>query len=945
MATTDMRLHAELTADDQMSKVFKQAQDAAGKLQKGFKTMQEDAGKFATEFGVIAGVGVAALTTFVNSAMESDKVVAQLGAVLKSTGGAAGMTADAAINLASSLQRVTTVNDEAILTGENMLLTFTNIHKDVFPKVTETMLDMAVAMNGGATPSAEALSSQAIQLGKALNDPTKGLTALTRVGVSFTEEQKKSIETMQKHGDIMGAQKVILAELSKEFGGSAAAAANTFGGSIEQMKNRLDDVFETLGKSVIPVIQQFTKYLGDMLTWFENLTPKQKEFWAQTVMIGTALAAAVAGVALLIVALNPITIAVAAVVAGFAYLTMKLNEQGMSWEEFGVSVQVVWAQFRYNVEFNVDLIIWQMRRLTLATDKELQDLAAQMDAHLEITNQEVLAGQNKLVQIYQSKQLEQKKAIEDGIAAQRDVVDKSTGEVKDAARKQLEQMKTEGIKQFSDLKLGSTAELAKMRSAEEAELAKTNAMVAEKFNGQVKSAITWGEHLISNLSSGIWGKMPVLDVAIAGAQAIMNMIHQSYNPDLPAQLWGQHFLENFAAGMKDSAPKVFTQTEEMKAALRAEYGSDGDIAKLMKEWTKDKSIQTHFQEIADKVKENGKKITDEFDAEKKSYDDLNLKAGQALADLQKKHETTLNEIGKKITDTMAKIKDLNENYKINVQSADNSLGAEVVNQQDLVANLQKQIADAQSKGTDTTDLQSQYDKEFAALQTFMANTSGLESEIAEARRRSNLTDFERFIEDTNARKAALAEEHTAKLALLEAEKTSLQDQRDKENVIYQASMVQMRAVQLSFKSMQDAFTTGLNLMQTTAQAKLTSINGMLAQMQAAMDKMAAFNSGETPAPSLTSSTVPKKFAVGGVVTSPTFAMIGEGGMNEAVVPLPNGRSIPVQISGGTGSGSITVNMNFGDVQIAKEVDADSFFAKMEDRLTRAIQLQKLGSIA
>lgn len=62
-----------------------------------------------------------------------------------------------------------------------MLLTFTNIGKDTFPKATETLLDMATAMNGGMAPSAEALSAQAIQLGKALNDPIKGISALSRV--------------------------------------------------------------------------------------------------------------------------------------------------------------------------------------------------------------------------------------------------------------------------------------------------------------------------------------------------------------------------------------------------------------------------------------------------------------------------------------------------------------------------------------------------------------------------------------------------------------------------------------------------------------------------------------------------------------------------------------------------------------------------------------------
>jgi hypothetical protein len=72
-------------------------------------------------------------------------------------------------------------------------------------------------MNGGATPSAEALSGQAIQLGKALNDPIAGISALSRVGVTFTEEQKATIESMVKMGDVAGAQKLILAELAREF--------------------------------------------------------------------------------------------------------------------------------------------------------------------------------------------------------------------------------------------------------------------------------------------------------------------------------------------------------------------------------------------------------------------------------------------------------------------------------------------------------------------------------------------------------------------------------------------------------------------------------------------------------------------------------------------------------------------------------------------------------
>ena len=40
------------------------------------------------------------------------------------------------------------------------------------------------------------------------------------------------------------------------------------------------------------------------------------------------------------------------------------------------------------------------------------------------------------------------------------------------------------------------------------------------------------------------------------------------------------------------------------------------------------------------------------------------------------------------------------------------------------------------------------------------------------------------------------------------------------------------------------------------------------------------------------------FASGGVVNQPTLGLVGEGKYNEAIVPLPDGRSIPVDFRGG-----------------------------------------------
>ena len=54
----------------------------------------------------------------------------------------------------------------------------------------------------------------------------------------------------------------------------------------------------------------------------------------------------------------------------------------------------------------------------------------------------------------------------------------------------------------------------------------------------------------------------------------------------------------------------------------------------------------------------------------------------------------------------------------------------------------------------------------------------------------------------------------------------------------------------------------------------------------------------------------RKYAGGGVASSPQLAMFGEGSMPEAFVPLPDGRRIPVAVQGGAGGGTnITVNVD------------------------------------
>lgn len=193
---------------------------------------------------------------------------AQLTAAIKSTGDVSGVSKQNALDYADAIAKSTPISRDAVLAAENMELTFTNLHKNVFPQTTQDIADMATRMDHGLTPSAQQLSDTAIMVGKALNDPTTGLTKLQRVGVTFTDQQKDQIKTMQASGDMVGAQTVILNELSKEFGGSASQAATTFTGKITEVKNSLLD----MGANGIAKAQQdFINFEPKLLDAYNNL--------------------------------------------------------------------------------------------------------------------------------------------------------------------------------------------------------------------------------------------------------------------------------------------------------------------------------------------------------------------------------------------------------------------------------------------------------------------------------------------------------------------------------------------------------------------------------------------------------------------------------------------------------------------------------------------------
>lgn len=274
MADPTIRIKVDASGAKEGARVVKRslddidgAADKAGRGVDDFKAKLKGIGVSAAQMtkdlakaGAALGAAFGALA--LKATIEQEKAVRQLEQAIRSTGGAAGFTAKELQGFAAELQTVTTFGDETIIASMSQLATFTRIQGEEFKRTTEAALDLATRMDGD-------VKGAVVQLGKALNDPIANLSALSRSGIQFSEDQKDVIKSLVETGRMADAQKVILAELEVQFGGAARAARDTLGGALASLKNAAGDLLEADGGGLTDIkasIEELTGILSDPQT-------------------------------------------------------------------------------------------------------------------------------------------------------------------------------------------------------------------------------------------------------------------------------------------------------------------------------------------------------------------------------------------------------------------------------------------------------------------------------------------------------------------------------------------------------------------------------------------------------------------------------------------------------------------------------------------------------
>lgn len=322
----------------------------------GIKQAVGSINKLSAAFGALGlGATVYQIGQFVNKLKEQQQAERAVESVIRSTGGAAGVTTNELKKMAAEFQSISNYGDEAILSGQKLLLTFTNIKGDTFRSATKAMLDMSAVMG-------QDLTTTATMLGKALQDPIKGVTALRRVGVMLSDAQKEQIKNFMAVGDVAKAQAIILKELETEFGNAAQNLIEP----TEQFKNKLGDVQESLGSLFKPAVDAAANSgikFGDVL--IDNVNKMSEWIAVNNVVIGGIkdAAVAIAALAVGIPVTNAVLVTLINSMRNFGVVTARTNAFQIAFATL-LKGESTLAMIQFRTAIQATII--QVRALTVA---------------------------------------------------------------------------------------------------------------------------------------------------------------------------------------------------------------------------------------------------------------------------------------------------------------------------------------------------------------------------------------------------------------------------------------------------------------------------------------------------------------------------------------------------------------------------------------------------
>ena len=194
-----------------------------------------------------AGAAVGAFALIMEEAFKAgaaeEAELAKINAILDATGNAAGQTAEGINQLAHEIAGSTLSSISEIRNAASELLTFRSVAGETFTRTLKAAEDMSAVFGGSVADSA-------FKLGRALEDPARGMLTLRRSGIVFTQSQQEVIKALVATGNEAAAQGLILDKVESKFKGvGEKLATNTFAGAVHKVSVEFETMLEAIAKS------------------------------------------------------------------------------------------------------------------------------------------------------------------------------------------------------------------------------------------------------------------------------------------------------------------------------------------------------------------------------------------------------------------------------------------------------------------------------------------------------------------------------------------------------------------------------------------------------------------------------------------------------------------------------------------------------------------------
>jgi len=361
-----------LTAYDKMTQKVKGVLNNVTKQYEASRARIQRMNSIADSSMLAGAAATAAFVPAINAAEEAEIAFFRLDRVFKSMGDTTGQAARESAAYASKLQTVIGIEDEHIMAVQAKLATFGKVSNAMarangtFERATKLAFDLQATGFGEA-------SANAVQLGKALQDPVKGINALRKAGISFTDAERLKIKVLTESGKLTKAQEIILKAIEKQVGGVAEATAP----ASAKMKVAFGEIGESIGKVLLPSVQKFQKMLANNLlpkiTQFIDKHPKLVKWLAMGAMgllaFGVALKVVTTIMAIFnaVAALNPITwivVAIFAAIAAVTILVWKWKELVAWWKNSSLAMKILLAPLM----LSISAFIWVAKVIRTVID-------------------------------------------------------------------------------------------------------------------------------------------------------------------------------------------------------------------------------------------------------------------------------------------------------------------------------------------------------------------------------------------------------------------------------------------------------------------------------------------------------------------------------------------------------------------------------------------------